>query len=299
MKKAKPRSVLGRGLEALIPTGPPQGSSSGPVAGVAEIDIDRVTANTWQPRDLFAPERLDELAQSIRENGIIQPIVVRPLGQDYQIVAGERRWRAAQLAGLKRVPVVVKTVADDRLLQLALVENVQRQDLTPLEMAKAFRLLVDEHHLTQEDVAGRVGMKRSSVANYLRLLGLADPVKAALEAGRIEMGHAKALGGLDDTRLQGDVLGSILRGGLSVRQAELLVQRAKAGQPEVAAVLPRKDPNVAAAETRLQRALGARVRIVRSAKGAGKIVIRFKSDEELDRLFQHLIDDPQPVTGAR
>ena len=156
MKKAKPRSVLGRGLEALIPTAPLEASGGG---GVMEVDIDRITPNAWQPRDYFDTEALDALAQSIRENGIIQPIVLRPQGEDFQIVAGERRWRAAQLAGLKRVPAFVKTLADDKLLQVALVENIQRQDLSPLELGKAFRLLVDEYKLKQDDVAARVGMK--------------------------------------------------------------------------------------------------------------------------------------------
>ena len=290
MKKPRGRSVLGRGLDALIPTTPLDAGSG----GVTEIDIDRITPNAWQPRDHFDTEKLDGLAQSIRENGIIQPIVLRPQGEDFQIVAGERRWRAAQLAGLKRVPAVVKSLSDDKLLQVALVENIQRADLSPLELAKAFRLLVDEYRLKQEDVAERVGMARASVANYMRLLALPEAVREAIERGRIDMGHARALAGLGDAKAQEAVLQAILRGGLSVRQAELMVQRAKAGealslQPPPAAA---KDPNVAAAETRLQRSLGTRVRIVRGPKGAGKIVIRFKSDEELDRLFSVLLDDP-------
>ena len=295
MKKARGRSVLGRGLEALIPTTPFEPVSG----GVTEVDIDRITPNAWQPRDHFDSEKLDGLATSIRENGIIQPIVLRPHGEDFQIVAGERRWRAAQLAGLKRVPAVVKTLADDKLLQVALVENIQRQDLSPLEMGKAFRLLIDEYKLKQDDVADRVGMNRSSIANYMRLLALPEPVREALERGRIDMGHARALAGLEDARAQGSILQAILRSGLSVRQAELMVQRAKAGEtapPEVASPV-KKDPNVAAAETKLQRALGTRVRIVRGPRGAGKIVIRFKSDEELDRLFATLVDD-QDSSGA-
>jgi ParB family chromosome partitioning protein len=295
MKKGRTRSVLGRGLEALIPTG----SLDAAGAGIAEVDIDRISPNSRQPRDRFAQEGLQELAQSIRENGIIQPLIVRPQGDDYMLVAGERRWRAAQLAGLKRVPVVVKDVADEKLLQVALVENIQRQDLSPLEMAKAFRMLCDDHHLTQEQVAERVGMKRPSVTNYLRLLSLPEPVREALDAGRLDMGHARALGGVDDRTLQVQILQAVLKGGLSVRQAELMVQRAKAG--ETLAQAPhaaRKDPHVAAAETRLQRVLGSRVRIVRGSGGAGKIVIRFRSDEDLDRLFALLTEDPQIPTGS-
>ena len=294
MKKAKPRSVLGRGLDALIPTGPADMVGG----GVQEIEIDRVTPNAFQPRDHFIAERLDDLAQSIRENGIIQPIVVRRQGDEFQIVAGERRWRAAQLAGLKRVPAVIKDVADDKLLQVALVENIQRADLSPMEMAKAFKLLLEEQKLTQEQVADRVGMKRPSIANYLRLLHLPEAIRDAVDAGRIDMGHAKALLGIENKDAQMQVLQAILRSGLSVRQAELMAQRWKSGeqQPEDAPA-PKKDPNVAAAETRLQRALGARVRIVRTPRGTGKIVIRFRSDEELDRLFAALLDDPQPAAG--
>lgn len=294
MKKAKPRSVLGRGLDALIPTGPPDMVGG----GVQEIEIDRISPNAFQPRDHFTPERLDDLAQSIRENGIIQPIVVRRLGEDFQIVAGERRWRAAQLAGMKRVPAVVKDVADDKLLQVALVENIQRADLSPIEMAKAFKLLLEEQKLTQEQVAERVGMKRPSIANYLRLLNLPDAIRDAVDSGRIDMGHAKALLAVEDKAAQAQLLQAILRSGLSVRQAELMAQRWKAGEQQAETPqAPKKDPNVAAAETRLQRTLGARVRIVRTPRGTGKIVIRFRSDEELDRLFSVLLDDPQPAGG--
>ena len=291
MKSSKRRSVLGRGLDALIPVG--GGEHLG--GGVIEIDIDRITPNRYQPRDHFDPEHLSELATSIRENGIIQPIVLRPHGDDFQIVAGERRWRAAQLAGLRRVPGVVKSVTDDKLLEIALVENIQRQDLTALEMAKAFRLLMDEHRMTQEDVAARVGMKRSSIANYVRLLALAEPVRNALEAGKIEMGHARAIGGLEDPKRQAEAVKAVLAGALSVRQAEDLVQRFKDVRAPSTGVRARRDPNVIAAEARLQRALGARVRIVRSARGTGRISIAFKSDAELDRLFALLSDDGQPV----
>ena len=295
MKKAKPpRSVLGRGLDALIATGPPDVVGG----GVQDVEIDRITPNAFQPRDHFVADRLDELAQSNRENGIIQPIVVRRRGEEFQIVAGERRWRAAQLAGLKRVPVVIKDVADEKLLQVALVENIQRADLSPMEMAKAFKLLLEEHRLTQEQVAERVGMKRPSIANYLRLLQLPDAVRDAVDSGRIDMGHAKALLAIENKEAQAQVLQAILRSGLSVRQAELMAQRWKAGDAQAdAAQAPKKDPNIAAAETKLQRALGARVRIVRSPRGTGKIVIRFRSDEELDRLFTALLDDPQPAGG--
>jgi ParB family chromosome partitioning protein len=293
-KKQDKRKVLGRGLDALIPAAPTDTFST----GITELDIDRVSPNRYQPREHFDGDRLDELAQSIRENGIIQPIVVRPMGEEFQIVAGERRWRAAQRAGLRRVPAVINHVTDEKLLEIALVENIQRQDLTPVETAKALRLLLDEHGLTQERLAERVGMKRPSVTNYLRLLQLAPPVREALEEGRLDMGHARALGGLDDQAAQAELCKTVLQGGLSVRQVEKLVARAKGGghedpkKPE-----KRQDPNVAAAEKRLMGVLGARVNIVRSARGAGRIEIVFKTDEELDRLFQHLVDDEQVAAG--
>lgn len=294
MKKPTGRNVLGRGLEALIPTAPPQPApSTAPLSagGASEIDIDRIHPNSYQPRDHFDPEALAELAQSIKENGILQPIVVRPHREDYQIVAGERRWRAAQLAGLKRVPAVVKSVADSKMLELALVENIQRRDLTVLETSKAFRLLIDEHRLTQEDLATRVGMKRSSVANYLRLLSLADPVKEALEASRIEMGHARAIGGLEAPGDQVHALQAIVKGFLSVRQAEDLVQRMKAGKVVSPTAPARKDPNIVSAEKRLQRALGTRVNIVLRPKGTGRIEILFKSEAELQRIYTVLSED--------
>ena len=293
-KKQDKRRVLGRGLDALIPAAPTDTFST----GITELDIDRVSPNRYQPREHFDGDRLDDLAQSIRENGIIQPIVVRPMGEEFQIVAGERRWRAAQRAGLRRVPAVINHVTDEKLLEIALVENIQRQDLTPVETAKALRLLLDEHGLTQERLAERVGMKRPSVTNYLRLLQLAPPVREALEEGRLDMGHARALGGLDDQTAQAQLCKTVLQGGLSVRQVEKLVARAKGGGDDDAKKTEkRQDPNVAAAEKRLMGVLGARVNIVRGSRGAGKIEILFKTDDELDRLFQHLVDDEQVAAG--
>jgi ParB family chromosome partitioning protein len=289
--KGKARNVLGRGLDALIPTLPADQSSGGAI----EVDIERITPNAYQPRDHFDADGLAELAQSIRENGIIQPVILRPYRDDYQLIAGERRWRAAQLAGLRKVPAVVKSLADDKLLETALVENIQRQDLSPLETAKAFRLLIDEHSLTQEDLATRVGMKRPTVANYLRLLSLAEQVRDALAAGRIEMGHARALGALEDPAAQATALQEVLRRAMSVRQAEHLVQRLKAAPATARRGPSPVDPNVVTAERRLQRSLGARVHIVIGRRGAGRIEIQFKSAAELDRLFALLSDDQQPA----
>jgi len=297
MKKPKGRNALGRGLDALIPAGPAESLST----GISEIDIDRISPNKYQPREQFDGEALSDLAQSIQQNGIIQPLVLRPQGEDFQIVAGERRWRAAQVAGLKRVPAVIKNISDDRLLEVALVENLQRQDLSPLETAKALRLLLDEHGLSQEELASRVGMKRPTLTNHLRLLSLAEPVQQALDEGRIDMGHARALGGLEDRARQAEICRQVARDALSVRQVERLVQREKGGEAgeEPSKEPPRKDPNVVAAEKRLHAALGSRVEIVRGPRGAGRIVIRFRSDEELDRLFRFLTDDQQVATGAQ
>lgn len=285
----EPKNALGRGLDALIPSGPADAVST----GIMELDIDRISPNRYQPRDAFDAETLGELAQSIRENGIIQPLVLRRQGEDFQIVAGERRWRAAQMAGLQRVPAVIKHVTDDKLLEVALVENVQRQDLSPLETAKALRLLLDEHGLTQEELASRVGLKRPTLTNYLRLLGLAEPVKQALEAGRIDMGHARALTAVSDPGRQAELCQATVKGSLSVRRVERLVQEEKGRGPASPKTTkkPAKDPNVAAAERRLQAALGSTVNIVRGARGAGKIQISFRSDDELDRLFERLVDD--------
>jgi ParB family chromosome partitioning protein len=294
MSANKRRNVLGRGLDALIPSGPAEAFAT----GVSEIDIDRIEPNRHQPREHFEAEALANLAQSIRENGVIQPLVLRPHGGGFQIVAGERRWRAAQQAGLKRVPAVIKNVADDRLLEVALIENIQRQDLSPLEAAKAFRILVTEHALTQEEVAERVGMKRSTVANYLRLLQLAEPVRRALDEGRIDMGHARAIGGLETAGEQAAICQQVLKHGLSVRQTEAMVQKAKDAGEQPPRPAPTKDPNVASAERRIQAAVGARVRIVRRGRGAGRIEIQFKSDEELDRLFTLLTDSSQDAAGA-
>jgi ParB family chromosome partitioning protein len=296
MSATKRRNVLGRGLDALIPSGP----SDIFATGVAEIDLDRIRPNRQQPREHFDADALADLAQSIRENGVIQPLVLRTQGDGFEIVAGERRWRAAQQAGLKRVPAVIKNVADDRLLEVALIENIQRQDLSPLETAKAFRLLVTEHGLTQEEVADRVGMKRPTVANYLRLLTLATPVRRALGEGRLDMGHARALGGLEDEKRQAEACQTVLRQELSVRQTEALVQRLKNGTTAGSrpAGSAHRDPDVQAAERRLQTALGSRVRIVRKARGAGKIEIRFRSEEELDHLFSLLTDDRAEASGA-
>ncbi|MEM7245226.1 MAG: ParB/RepB/Spo0J family partition protein [Acidobacteriota bacterium] len=292
MKKPKGRNALGRGLDALIPSGPADSLST----GITEIDIDRIQPNRYQPREHFDDDALAGLADSIRENGIIQPVVLRRRGDEFQIVAGERRWRASQLAGLKRVPAVIKNVTDEKLLEVAIVENIQRQDLSAVETAKALKLLLNEHGLTQEELAKRVGMKRPTVANYLRILLLPEEMQEAVERGELDMGHARALVGLEKAADQLDCGRKAIKSGLSVRQVEQMVQEIKNPKQDASSD-SRPDPNLVAAERRLQAALGSRVRIVRSAKGAGKIEIRFKTDDELDRLFEFLVDDRALATG--
>ncbi len=261
-------------------TGPPQ-----------EVDLDLLHPNREQPRGAVEDASLEELAQSIRAHGVIQPIVVtRRAGEahGYEIVAGERRWRAAQRAGLLRVPVVVRDVAETRRLELALIENIQRQDLNPMEEAAAYARLASDFGLTQEQIAKSVGKDRATIANYQRLLGLAEDVRAEVAAGRLTMGHARALASLPDAAAQQRVAREIIARDLSVRSTEALVRHAPRASraPSPKKVEPR-DVNVQAAENTLRRSLGTPVRIVRRG-AAGRIEIAFKSDDELQRLYDHL-----------
>jgi ParB family chromosome partitioning protein len=282
------RPALGKGLSALIPDAPPA-TASGPL----EIDIDRLSPNELQPRMQFDDARLEELAQSIKAKGIIQPILVRPLaGGAYRIIAGERRWRAAQRAGLLKVPVVVREVAegaDQQLLELALIENVQRENLNPLDEAIAYQRLADQFSLTQEQIAAAVGKDRSSVANFMRLLKLPEEVRADLAAGALTMGHARTLLALPDEAAQRHAAREVISRSLSVRDTEALVKRLS--EPGAAktpkAKTPANDVHTRAAEDRMRFALGAKVRIVRRGAG-GTIEIAFDSEAELNRLYEHL-----------
>lgn len=276
------RPALGRGLSALIgDVSPPPARAGAP----AEIDLDLIEPNRDQPRRVMDDAKLDELAQSIRSSGVIQPIVVRRRGQGaYEIVAGERRWRAAQRAGLLKVPVVIRDVRDDKRLELALIENVQREDLGPVEVAQAYRRLADEFHLTQEAIAGAVGKDRATVANYQRLLSLPAEVQADVASGALSMGHARALLGLPDAGAQRRAAHDVRARGLSVRETELLVRKRLTPAPRPAAG---PDPHTKAAAERLRVALGTRVEIVRGRRG-GRIQIQFGSEAELQRLFEQL-----------
>jgi ParB family chromosome partitioning protein len=284
---AKTRQALGRGLSALIPETPlPQSRE-----GQTELDLDRLTPNRFQPRTIIDEPKLQELTRSIQRSGVIQPIVVRRLdGDRFEIVAGERRWRAAQKAGVRRVPVFVRDVPDDKLLEIALIENLQRENLNPLEEAEAYRRLIDDYQLTQEEVAAAVGKDRATVANYVRLLALPSEVQAELAAGALAMGHARALLGLTEPAAQRRAAREVVARGLSVRETEGLVkQLGRPTPPRPAGSSPGLDVHTQAAQDRLRVALGTRVRIVRRGR-KGRIEIDFASESELQRLFEHLTD---------
>ena len=280
--------ALGKGLSALIPDAPEPARSS-PV----EADIDQLTPNDFQPRVFVDDARLQELAQSIKANGIIQPIVVRRVGDRFQIIAGERRWRAARLAGVSRVPVVVRDVApgqEQSLLGMALIENIQREDLNPIEEALAYQRLATEFHLKQEDIAAEVGKDRASVANFMRLLKLPDEVRTEVASGRLSMGHARALLSLGDEAAQRRIARDVIARALSVRETESLVKTiVESTAPREAPAPKPVDVHTRAAEDRLKLLLGTKVRIVRQGK-RGRIEIDFVSEEELIRIFEQLTD---------
>jgi ParB family chromosome partitioning protein len=282
------QSGLGRGLAALIPQRPANGSPS-----QLEIPVDRIKRNPYQPRKRVDQEALEQLAASVREHGVIQPILVVEVLDGYQLVAGERRLRAAQLAGLERIPAVVRQLADRDQLELALVENLQRADLNPLEEATAFRQLIDEFGFTQEQLAVRLGRARSTLANTLRLLEMSDAVKEAVADGRITEGHARAMAGLTE-RDEAQLLELIPGRDLSVRQTEELTRRLRphnGGEEATAGTeagsTRATDPDLQRVEEDLRQALGTKVTLARSRRG-GRIVIEYYSDEDLGRLYERL-----------
>ena len=283
---AEKRPALGRGLSALIPDAPPPAAA--PAADRAlDVDSDLLRPNKFQPRARIDDAKIEDLARSITANGNIQPIVVRRADNGYEIIAGERRWRAAQRAGLLKVPVVVREIPEDRLLAAALIENIQREDLNPLEEALAYRRLADEFHLTQDQIADAVGKDRSSVANYVRLLRLPHELRDNIAAGSLSMGHARALLSLPDAAAQLRVGRDVVAKQLSVRETEALVK--KAVEPERKKDEPQKDVHTRVAEDKLRFALGTRVRIVR--KGArGRLEIDFGSEDELQRIYEQLTE---------
>jgi len=278
------RPALGKGLSALIPDAPEP-----PRPGVMEVDIDLLAPNQLQPRVQMDDAKLQELADSIKANGIIQPILVRRTGSTYRIIAGERRWRAAQRAGLHKVPVVVRDVpdgADKELLELALVENIQRENLNAVDEALAYRRLADDFGLTQEQIAAAVGKDRASVANFMRLLKLPEEVRADLVSGALSMGHARALLSLADAPAQRHAAREVISRGLSVRDTELLIKKLASppAEPGTPTPEPKGDVHTRAAEDRMRFALGSRVRIIRRGSG-GVIQIDFGSENELNRIY--------------
>jgi ParB family chromosome partitioning protein len=293
------RRALGRGLSALLSEG---GTKLDAREELRDVDIDLIDPNPEQPRTFFSEDKLEELSQSIRENGLVQPILLRRKeGGRYQLVAGERRWRAAQQVGLQRVSAIVREVADEKLLEIALIENIQRQELNPVEEAAAYQRLMDVFGLTQEEVAKRVGKDRSSVANYVRLLKLPESVQTMLEEERLSMGHARALLGLDDQQEQARLAQEVVARKLSVRETERAVQqKAQKAKDQDGSTQIRIDANIRAAELKLKRFLGTQVKILIGANG-GKINIEFGSAAELDRIYSILMRKSDPtlseVTG--
>ena len=279
------RKALGRGLGALL-------SSDSTIdlgAEPSEVDIDSIVPGPMQPRTHFDEASLESLADSIRTHGVVQPLLVRRRDGGYELIAGERRWRAARMAGISRVPVVVKEVPDESLLEIALIENIQRENLNPIEEAQAYKKLIDTVGLTQESLASRVGRDRSYITNYLRLLRLPDDVQQLVKEGRLSTGHARTLLALDELDLQRRIARQIIDGGLSVRATEQLVQKATEQKPAKRSAPQSVDPNIKAAETKLRRALGTQVKILQAADGRGRVEISFFNTQDLDRIYNVLM----------
>lgn len=279
--------ALGKGLGALIPDLSSLDDNQKKALGIIEIELDKIIPNEYQPRRVFDEERLKELAASIREQGVIQPIIVHRQGSGYQLIAGERRWRAAKLAGLSTIQAIVKEASKRELLEMALIENIQREDLNPLEAAEAYKRLQDEFKLTQEELARRVGKERSTITNFLRLLSLPREVKQKLVTGALSMGHAKAILSLDRVRDQVHATSIIVKKGLSVREAEALAQRLKADGKDKEKKGQRLSHELKSVEDRLKKALGTKVSISTRSRG-GRIVIEFYSADELDRIIEKI-----------
>lgn len=285
------RKVLGKGLSALLPATKPV-TAPVPVTampGPLQISIDLIDPNPIQPRTVFQADKLAELAQSIRENGVIQPPIVRRANDRYQLVAGERRWRAAKLAGLETIPVVVQDFTDDKMMVVALIENIQREDLNPIEIAHSFERLVRELKLSHEQIAQQTGKDRTTITNMLRLLRLPQDIQLLLAEHRLSMGHARAILGLPTPELQVQVAEKTTAEGLSVRQVERLVQKMSEPREAKPAEEVALDPNVKAAIQELERVLGTRVRIVEKSEHRGRIEIEYYSMDDLTRIYEAIV----------
>ncbi|MEP6912182.1 MAG: ParB/RepB/Spo0J family partition protein [bacterium] len=285
------RKALGRGLGALLSA---EGTATA-LEDANDIPVDLIDPSELQPRMVFDEGKLAELARSITANGVVQPLLVRRKGARFELIAGERRWRAAQIAGLTRIPVVLRNVSDDKVLELALIENIQREDLNPIEEARAYKKLIDTLGLTQETVAERVGRDRSYITNYLRLLKLPDDLQELLQVGRLSTGHARALLGTDNVDVQRRLARKVIEQDLSVRATERLVKQtteARSARRSVIAKPQEVDANIRSAENKLRRKFGTQVRIVQSAGGqTGRIELEFYNQADLDRLYNLLSAD--------
>ncbi|MBI5192845.1 MAG: ParB/RepB/Spo0J family partition protein [Nitrospirae bacterium] len=277
------KKALGRGLSTLIPQTENVHAEGG--VSISEIEISRIVPNKYQPRHVFEDGRLEELANSISVNGVIQPVIVRHLDNGvYELIAGERRWRAARIAGLKKIPVVVKDLSNEKSLEIALIENLQRENLNPIEAALGYQRLLNEFNLTQEDVAVRIGKERSTVANYLRLLGLPEKVKEYLSASVLSPGHAKAILSLASAAEQTKFAEHLVSKGASVREAEIWAKDWGV-QKKKKKVMEKKDSSLKEVETRFQRVFSTKVRIQEEKKG-GKIVVEYYSVDDLNRILE-------------
>jgi len=292
-----PRRALGKGLSALFPTRPP--TAAVPVAALApetaenagRIAIELIDPNPMQPRRVFQAETLHQLADSILQHGIIQPLVVRTSGSRYQLVAGERRWRAAKIAGLKEVPAVVQEISDDRLLEITLIENVQREDLNPIELALAFDRMARELNLSQDEIGHRTGKDRSTVSNSIRLLQLPPDIQQLVAERRLSPGHARCLVALPDEEMQRKLAEKAVAQGLSVRQVERLTKRLLEPRDPASKAEDPLDPNVKAAITEMERVLGTKVRIVEKSDRRGRIEIDYYSPDDLDRIYAAIVGE--------
>jgi ParB family transcriptional regulator, chromosome partitioning protein len=297
MNKPEPRKVLGKGLGALLPTkplatvAPPPQPQPERAEKSLDVAIDLIEPNPLQARRIFTADRLEELAQSIRANGIIQPLVVRKAGDRYQLVAGERRWRAAKIAEITIVPIVVREIADERLLEITLIENIQREDLTPIETASAFSRMSTELALNAEQIGQRTGKDRSTVVNFIRLLNLPEPIQQMISDRKLSAGHGRCLLSITDPALQIQLAEHAAAQNLSVRQTERMSQRMMEGRKPKKVDEVKEDPNVRAAIQEMERILGTKVKIVEGAKGKGRIEIEYYSTDDLDRLYGLIIHE--------
>ncbi|MEX2302468.1 MAG: ParB/RepB/Spo0J family partition protein [Bryobacterales bacterium] len=292
-EKGPRRQALGRGLNALLTSTKPAPAAVEPEPfpqdRIRRIPLDRIDPNPDQPRQVFRDEALEELAQSLRVDGLIQPIVVQPHGERFQIIVGERRWRASKIAGIAEIPCIVQEFEKDRALEIALVENIQREDLNPIEIALALNRMVHEFDLSHEQLATRTGKDRTTITNLLRLLKLPRDIQQLVAEKRISMGHARALLSIDDPAAQLALAKKAADHGMSVRQVERLVrdqQRPPAEQQEKVV-----DPNIAAALEEMERALGTRVRFVQRGVNSGRIEIEYHSQEDIDRIYSRIVKD--------